>query len=421
MGVLQVDRPRSRTSVAMAVGLAAILASCSGTATPVGSRASSADGSGPAPSPALVATPTPGVTIEPMPSPSAAPLTLLGELPTAALDPARAATYQAVLDDLVKSGAPDAIAAVVSKEGVWAGAAGIDGPNGRAAEPTDEFAIASVSKVFVAALLLRLAEQGKLDLDAPLATYLDGIDVDANGATVRQALAMRSGLGDTVDGAISKSLDECGHPLTRAEVLATIPKPDTPAGSDYHYSNPTYKLLHWAAEQASGSSFGAALTTQLLDPVGLDRIILQGPGSSAPRPWAEPIPAKVSSFDMKQFGAGGTMPCIGFSTLSLGASAIAADAPSLAAWGWYLFAGKLIKPQSLAEMTAVDRNGHGLGIDALYDLYPEVAYGHSGSLVGYAAILAVLPERQVAVALFINNDVADTTAALGKLLVAIRR
>ena len=72
-------------------------------------------------------------------------------------------------------------------------------------------------------------------------------------------------------------------------------------------------------------------------------------------------------------------------------------------------------------MTAVDRNGHGLGIDALYDLYPEVAYGHSGSLVGYAAILAVLPERQVAVALFINNDVADTTAALGKLLVAIRR
>ena len=48
------------------------------------------------------------------------------------------------------------------------GAAGIDGPKGRKAESTDEFGIASVSKVLLAALVLKLADQGRIELDAPI-------------------------------------------------------------------------------------------------------------------------------------------------------------------------------------------------------------------------------------------------------------
>ena len=88
-------------------------------------------------------------------------------LPPTELDAARSAALQRVLDATVKAGAPDAIAAVITPGGTWAGAAGIGGPDGRKATASDEFAIASVTKMFTAALILRLAEQGRIDLDAP--------------------------------------------------------------------------------------------------------------------------------------------------------------------------------------------------------------------------------------------------------------
>ena len=82
----------------------------------------------------------------------------------------------------------------MTPQGAWTGAAGIDGPGGRLATSQDHFAIASISKVFTAALILRLADQGKIDLDKPLSDYLGTLNADSNGSTVRQALTMQSGI-----------------------------------------------------------------------------------------------------------------------------------------------------------------------------------------------------------------------------------
>jgi CubicO group peptidase (beta-lactamase class C family) len=391
------------------------------TATPPSGPASSP--AGPAPSAtgrSSGASPSPTSTASAGPSPTVAPLSLLGALPKSAVPDATAARFQGILDGIVISGSPDVIAAILTRDGRWAGAAGVDGPHGRLAQPIDEFAIASVSKMFVATLVLRLVEQGKMDLDAPLATYLGDMAVDANGATVRQALAMRSGLGDTVDGAVDASLAHCDRALTTAEVLATIPKPFAEAGTAYRYSNPTYKLLHFAAQRVSGRPFAKALQAELLKPVGIDRILLQGPGSSPPKPWALPIEGQISSPKFTDVGMGGTLPCLGFSTLSLGASAIAADAPSLAAWGWQLFAGRIVNQATLAKMATFDASGYGLGLEQFTDFPDETVFGHSGSLAGYAAILAILPERQTVVALFVNNEDADVYAHLGRFIAAIR-
>lgn len=387
--------------------------------TPSGPASSPA---GPAPSPSMrsgsSSPPADPAIVEA--SPSVTPLSLFGALPNAKMPDASAARFQGILDGIVISGSPDVIAAIVTKDGRWAGAAGVDGPHGRLAQPTDEFAIASVSKVFVATLVLRLVEQGEMDLDAPLARYLGDMAVDANGATVRQALAMRSGIGDTVDGAVAAALADCGHALTTAEVLATIPKPFAVAGAAYRYSNPTYKLLYYAAERASGQPFKKALRAELLKPVGIDRILLQGPDSSPPKPWALPLEGQISSPKVTDVGTGGTLPCLGFSTLSLGATAVAADAPSLAEWGWQLFAGKIVNPATLAKMATFDSSGYGLGLEHFDDYPGETVVGHAGGLAGYAAILAILPDRQTVVALFANNEKADVFADLGRFIAAIR-
>lgn len=395
---------------------------CGGSASgPRSLPTTSGSTTGPTPAPTVESTLRPSLAAAtPTPDPTPPPLTVLPALPTGDVATTKAAAYQAVLDGLVSSGSPDAIAAVITADGRWAGAAGVDGPKSRAARPDDSFAIASVSKTLLAAVVMKLVEDGKIDLDAPLATYLGDLAVDANGATVRQALAMRSGLDDTVDGAIAAALQHCDHALSTAEVLATIPKPSGPPGVDYRYSNPTYKLLQFAVEHASGQPFQAAMKATILRPAGVDRVVLQGPGSSPPKPWALPLEGHTDNQLLADVGRGDTLPCLGFSSLSLAASGIASDAPTLATWGWQLFAGKVLRPTTLATMATVDRNGHGLGIDQFFDFTGETVYGHSGSLNGYAAILAVLPERRAVIVVLTNDASADTVAMLGKLIVAVR-
>ena len=253
----------------------------------------------------------------------------------------------------------------------------------------------------------------------PISTYLDGIDVDSNGATVRQALAMRSGIGGTVEGAIEKSLAACDRPWTTADIVESIPSPYASPGTEYNYSNPTAKLLGWAAEKAAGMSLEDAFRSLVLDGVDSERILLQGPDASPPKPWALPIEGHTSDLDPALFGTGGNLPCLGFATLARGAAAVASDAPTLARWGWELFAGNVISSESLAAMTTTDMDGHGLGIDRFADFAPEVAYGHAGSQAGYGALLAIFPERQAVVVVFINDEAADPFSGVSQLIDAL--
>ena len=84
------------------------------------------------------------------PSPSFLPSSLapsaawlpLGAMPSVVFAGTRADALQAALDGAIRAGAPDVIAAVVTEDGTWAGAAGVAGPGGRKATAVDEFAIA---------------------------------------------------------------------------------------------------------------------------------------------------------------------------------------------------------------------------------------------------------------------------------------
>ena len=155
---------------------------------------------------------------------------------------------QAILDTAVHDGAPDVIAAVITANGSWSGAAGVGGPDGRKASVADEFAIASVTKVITATLVMRLAEQKKIDLDAPLSIYLGDFKVDANGATVRQALAMRSGMADFGSDSAAAIGAHPAHHWTAGELIARIPAAEARPGERWVKSGPGYMLLGLAVE-----------------------------------------------------------------------------------------------------------------------------------------------------------------------------
>jgi D-alanyl-D-alanine carboxypeptidase len=341
------------------------------------------------------------------------------ELPTESLPATVATRLESVLNELVTRGAPDAIGAVITPDGIWSGAAGVDGPNARKATPHDEFSVASVSKPMLAALILRLAQDGELDLDAPLSSYLGDLAIDTNGTTVRQALAMRSGIGDTSANLQEEARADCAHVWSRTEVLRSIPEPHGSAGATFEYSNPTYKLLGYAAEHLTGQSLETAFNERLFAPFGLDRVLVQGPARATPKPWALPMASHSGALDLARYGVGGTLPCLSLSTFSFATSAVASDAPSLARWGWALFSGKLLDRNQLVAMTTVDRNDYGLGIERLPDFAPDLAYGTHGGQVGYAAFLAVLPARQTVVVAFVNDEDADVQGACRALARAL--
>jgi D-alanyl-D-alanine carboxypeptidase len=399
-----------------------LLLAASVAATACGQSAGSSSGptgpTGPTGTPASTA-PTTAVPTEPPPTRS--PWALFPTYPVAQLPDASATALQGILDGLVAHGAPDAVAAVVTADGTWAGAAGIDGPDGRLATVSDVFSIASVSKAIFAAYWLRLAQDGTVDLDAPLATYLGDLPIDANGATVRQALEMRAGFGDTPSSALDAARADCSRVWSRTDALVSVPAPVTDPGGIYQYSNPAYKILGYAAEHVSGMSLGEAFDATMFGPLDLDRIVLQGADRKAPKPWALPIGRFGGALDLAEFGTGGTLPCISLSTLSFSTSAVASDAPSLARWAWGLFAGELIDRAGLEEMTTPFDGAHALGIELLPGFLPDLAFGVHGGISGYAAFLMVMPERQALAVVLVNDEDRDVEGAARDLLKALSR
>ena len=334
---------------------------------------------------------------------AADPAMLQGPLPTSAIGQPTAARLQAALDDTVAGGVPDAIAAVITPNGTWAGAAGVDGPNGQVATAADEFAIASISKTFTAAMIMRLAEEGKIDLHQPLASYLGGGGAVANDATVEQALAMRGGFGDTASAVFDEVYADPGHAWTPAEVVAKIGPPLGPAGEEFHISNPGYKLLGIAAEHATGDPLATAMGDAVLDPVDATGIVMQDPDHLPSQPWALPLKGFEGPLDLAAYGQGGALPCLSDATFSRNAAGMASDASSLARWAWLLFSGQILQPKSLATMLNFDSDGNGVGVFTNPDFGPA-AYGSAGNKPGYGSLLLVLPDRSTVLVLFINNS-----------------
>ncbi len=308
---------------------------------------------------------------------------------------------QDVLDGVVRSGAPDAIAAVITEQGIWAGAAGIGGPDGRMATVQDEFAIGSVGLVFVATLVMRFAERGMIDLNAPIDDYLGDLVFDTNGATVRDALGMRSGIPDIGEDVGAAIAADPAHRWTLEDVLAVLPDPSGPPGP-YVPAPSNYVMLALAVEHVVGKPLATAVRTEVLDPVGAARILVQGAGVPTPKPWALPTEAHIGQFELADLGAGDAISCIASATASYGVGGLAADAPSLAAWAWHLFAGEIVDGASLTAMLPAP-DGHGLGLEAL-DAPLDHAMGLTGAKTGYGSVLAIMPAEHVVAVVLVNDE-----------------
>lgn len=168
---------------------------------------------------------------------------------------------------------------------------------GNALSPDGRFLIASAAKQFTSTALLKLQEQGRLDLDDPIGKYLADVPADKQVITIRQLLAHTSGLPQAYDSESAATWQQAAHAIL-SEPLTARP------GEKFQYSNENYQLGVALVEAVSGRRYAEFVETELLRPAGL-RDTGQLDGSASVRrlsPTQESLPPRL--LDLKWGGFG---------------------------------------------------------------------------------------------------------------------
>ncbi|MEV5974383.1 serine hydrolase domain-containing protein [Streptomyces sp. NPDC051921] len=185
------------------------------------------------------------------------------------------AGLEAAIAGLPSKDATAALVRVGGSEGSWQGSAGVhDLRTGRPADPGARFRAGSVTKVFTAAVVLRLAGEGRIDLDRPARSYLpELIPAAYAGVTVRQLLNHTHGIpaanlpGETVEEWYERRFVEYDpRDLVRA---ATAQPREFAPGEKQHYLNIGYTIAGLIVERVTGDSYEHQLAARVLRPLGL--------------------------------------------------------------------------------------------------------------------------------------------------------
>lgn len=281
--------------------------------------------------------------------------------------------------------------------------------------PDQAFRIASVTKMFTAATVLRLAEQGKLSLDDKLSAYVPDI---ANGdqITIRQLLNHTAGVSDIVHtitpGFSRRDVDTA----TLLEDVKSRPAAFAP-GTRWSYSNAGFILLGAVIEKVAGKRWYEAVRDEVVMPVGLKHTTY---GAAGPL-----IPGRVAGYTTEgQTHAVRNANPISAS-IPAAAGGLVSTADDLAAWMRALVGGRLLDKTSLDAMgtAAPDVPGtspayrYGLGL-YLWTVRGEPMIGHTGQIDGFTSMVAYLPSRDVTLVVLANDDAFDAQT-LGRRLAAI--
>jgi D-alanyl-D-alanine carboxypeptidase len=270
------------------------------------------------------------------------------------------------------------------------------------------FEIGSVTKTFVAALVLKLAEDGVLGLDDRLSRWVPEFP-GGRRITLRQLLNHTAGTADFVtDGRFLAAQRRRGLAAawTPQQLLRYVPESLAKPGERWSYSNANYLLLGLAIERATHSTVGRELHGRVLPRATFDRIVFQG----------EERPRGAVAIGYHQLHGGPALestpnnplvPSTSEATTAWASGNLLASAGDLARAGDRLFRGELLSARSQREMTdwvkALEPPEYGLGL-ARDELAGEEVWGHSGDIVGFHADLWYLPNSQVTVAALINHQ-----------------
>lgn len=321
---------------------------------------------------------------------------------------------QTVLDDLVQAGAPGAVAQVRSGAVTRNFTSGVaDLITRRPPRPDVHVRIGSVTKVFVATVILQLVAEGRLHLSDTVEQLLPGVVTgngnDGSAITVRMLLNHTSGLYDyTSDQNFSDLFYQnpflyfTANDLVR---IATSHSPDFAPGTKWEYSNTNYILLGMVIDRVTRHTYATEITRRIIKPLGLRETYLAGhdPNIRAPHMHGytrSPNPPNQiedrTRFD--DYGADGEI----ISTMGDLNRFISAELAER------LLPARILHMMLKPTVAAGRAVPYGLGIEIVPTLCGVTVYGHVGEVYGSSTWVAGTLGGRRSVALNHNDDYTAT-------------
>ncbi|SMQ16313.1 D-alanyl-D-alanine carboxypeptidase [Streptomyces sp. Ag82_O1-12] len=336
------------------------------------------------------------------------------------------ATRQAVRA-AVADGVPGVTVTVRRGHGTWAHAAGVGNlETGKPRSARDHYRVASITKTFVATVVLQLEAEGRLSLDDRVEKWLPGLvrgnGQDGSRITIRQLLNHTSGIFDyledpgfqqtymTPDGFMKHRFDEAAP-----EDMLTIAMKNRPyfePGASFAYSNTNYLLAARVIEKATGHDYGDEIDRRIIAPLHLTSTSVPTTRVTLPRPGSRAY-SKLAKTD-----TGPTYDVTELNPrLAYGSGQMVSSSADLTRFYSALLGGRLLPREQLREMKTTvessrETSRYGLGlVDRKLSCGVHV-WGHGGGITGSNSDVATTENGRHSLAVNLNGDWSGSTDAI---------
>lgn len=350
----------------------------------------------------------------------------LAPTPIHAVAPGPALSPKAIdrlVGDWMRANGVPGIALAITEEATVIHQRGYGGEGDGSVTPDTQFLVASLSKSFTALAVLQLAEAGRIDLDAPILTYLPGFTVADSAAarriTVRMLLNQASGMADA--GFPDLTLPQPSTIAGRVASLLDAELMNEP-GSAFHYFNPNYAVLARIVEVVAGQPFPEYLRDHVFAPLGMSRTtsVVTSPEAASVAPHlaqghilAFGVPIAREEPDGYLGGSGGVI----------------STARDMANWLILQSEGGVFHGRSLLSARGIDlMQTPPAGIDSSYAMgwartpgAPTVLE-HTGTLSTFYAEQVLLPDDEVGIVVMANvySGLVDFEGLMRGLIALVR-
>lgn len=335
------------------------------------------------------------------------------------------ARLQEVLDSVCGAYNIKGVSAAVIAPGIgtWKGTWGIS-HDGQPITDDMLLGIGSNTKTYTAALILKMQEEGLMNIEDTIGTWIQN-QPNINGAiTIRQMLNHTSGIASYTEH--PHFFDSMNEDLVRVwqpqELLQFIGNPDFQPGQGFHYSNSNYLLAGMIISQVAGQPYEAVLRSKILQPQGLTNTFYY------------PQETITGTMPHAWFLAGGGMIDLTENGISLNAifsaassaGAIVSTAEDNAKFWQLLISGQMINTTSLSLMRQFDvslGNGarYGLGIMRYTNFNGHVVYEHGGTNLGFINENLADSATGVTISVLSNQDSIDNNKLLNGIVKALHK
>ena len=327
-------------------------------------------------------------------------------------EPGRDEKLQTILDQtLTKYNGKGVSAAIIfDEQDSWSGTSGISFGSTKLSTGM-VLCTGSVTKTYMAALCIKLADEGWFSLDDSLHSWLPDFEHIDNSITIRQLLWNTSGIYNVTDKPElwEAVFSDPSRVWTPEEVLSDyLDEAYGDPGSGWYYSNTNYILLGMIVKNATGSEASELLRDRFLGPLGLDHTYFA---------IEEELPSNTAHGWFNLSGNGeedvSLISVNGIYSVLWTSAGIFATPENLTRWCSDLFQGKVLNEESLDQMldpcctmpgTTDVQCAMGVFLIGPGNSTGEEMIGYTGRTFGYLTSMFFLPGSGISIAVMINDD-----------------